>query len=71
MGKRLKLPDFRKPQVQKSITDVMIQDALLKGLKREKDGMLKIMPSYKHLSEQDRLKLQKHLRTLVAPTKKP
>jgi len=29
------------------------------------------MPSYKHLSEQDRLKLQKHLRTLVAPTKKP
>ena len=73
MGKRLQLPDFRKPEIQKSITDNMIQEAILKGLQRKKDGMLKIMPSYKHLPEADRLLLGKHFRTLelkpkAAPT---
>jgi cytochrome c553 len=63
MGKRMLLPDLRNEKVQKSLTDEMIQSALLNGLKRKKDGMLKIMPSYKHLSEANRLLLQKHLRT--------
>ena len=78
MGKRMLLPDFRDEKVQKSLSDEMIQSALLNGLKRNKDGMLKIMPAYKHLSEPMRLLLQKHLRTFLAapkpetpPTKKP
>jgi mono/diheme cytochrome c family protein len=78
MGKRMLLPDFRDEKVQKSLSDEMIQSALLNGLKRNKDGMLKIMPAYKHLSEPTRLLLQKHLRTFLAapkpetpPTKKP
>lgn len=78
MGKRMLLPDFRDEKVQKSISDEMIQSALLNGLKRNKDGMLKIMPAYKHLSEANRLLLQKHLRSFrilknpaVPPPKTP
>ena len=71
MGKRLALPDFRKPEIQKSITDAMIQEALLKGLQRKKDGILKIMPPYKHLPEADRVLLGKYLRTLEVKPKTP
>lgn len=72
MGKRMLLPDLRNEKVQKSITDEMIQSALLNGLKRKKDGMLKIMPAYKHLSEANRLLLQNHVRTfLVTKASKP
>jgi cytochrome c len=50
MGKRMLLPDLRNEKIQKTLTDEMIQSALINGLKRKNDGMLKIMPAYKHRS---------------------
>lgn len=62
MGKRLKLPDFRKAAVQKSLTDHAIDLAILNGVNRIVDGVAKMMPAYKQLSASQRTSLQKYVR---------